>query len=297
MTTTPFDVNELLVASEKAPKPTNPIFIKATDGIQLAVRVYSPPSPKAILVFYHGGGAHSGAGYHILAHELSWTYNIKVYTPDIRGHGQSEGPRGDSPTVEQIHKDIDNVLEYARTESDNNVPLFCGGHSSGGGLIIQYATKYSKSKYQNDINGYLLLSPQLGPNSNVDRNDNTPGFCKVSVLPFILNGIFGIMGHYPAVQFQYSEKVLNESGNIPYNTVNMANAISPTEPSKQLQEMSEDNNNNIHLWIGQDDELFDSEKVQKLYEHTTIVKGGTHLGILVNAHNLLGPWLGEHIQE
>jgi len=303
---TPFDLSTLYAATEAAPPPVDPFFLEATDGIKLAVRVYMPPSSaptRASMIFYHGGGAHSGAGYQLLAQQLASVHGIQVYQPDLRGHGKSEGDRGDSPSVEQVYQDIDTVVSHVRKQQEHseneNVPLFLGGHSSGAGLVIQYATAHDRSVVdQHKLAGFVLLSPQLGPNAGVSTDGSSASaFCKVSIMPFIFNGIFGCMGHNPAVKFQYSEKELAD-GNVPYNTVNMANAISPTAPAKQLKEMEDCYNKlPMKLWMGEHDELFDAQKVQALYPPTSIVPNETHIGILAHADAILGPWLDEQLQS
>lgn len=291
----PFDLSELYEATEAAAAPPDPIFLDGTDNIQLAVRVYKPSKPpRAALIFYHGGGAHSGAGYQLLAQKLASVYGIQVYTPDLRGHGKSGGNRGDAPSLDQVHQDIDTILALTRKQY-NNLPLFLGGHSSGAGLIIQYTTVHDRKKIDKyNLAGFLLLSPQLGPTAGVSSDGSSASaFCKVSILPFILNGIFGIKGHHPAVKFQYSDKEL-AGGNVAFNTVNMANAISPTAPAKQLKEM-ETYQLPMKMWIGEKDELFDAQKVQGLYPPTSIVPGERHIGILVKAHDILGSWLDSEL--
>ena len=74
--------------------------LRASDDIALAYRAYLPAEPTAVVVFYHGGGAHSGAGYAHLAAGLRDGPQVAVYTPDIRGHGESAGERGDAPSRE-----------------------------------------------------------------------------------------------------------------------------------------------------------------------------------------------------
>jgi len=304
----PFDLSTLYAATEAAPPPADPIFLDATDGIKLAVRVYMPPKkescpttpPRASLIFYHGGGAHSGAGYQLLAQQLALVHGIQVYQPDLRGHGKSEGERGDSPSAEQVYRDIDTVVSHVRKEQhpDDNVPLFLGGHSSGAGLVMQYTTVHDRSIIdRHKLAGFLLLSPQLGPNACVSTDGSSASaFCKVSILPFIFNGIFGCMGHNPAVKFQYSEKELS-GGNVPFNTVNMANAISPTAPAMQLKEMEAYYKLPMKLWMGEHDELFDAKKVQALYPPTSIVSNEVHIGILTHAEKILGPWLDEQLSS
>jgi acylglycerol lipase len=119
----------------------NPVeFIQADDGIKLAFRAYLPinqndQTPDAILVFYHGGGAHSAAGYQHLAQGLQEFYNIGVYQPDIRGHGESQGKRGDAPNSEQVWQDINTIINYVTMEHPNT-QIYLGGHSSGAGLVV-----------------------------------------------------------------------------------------------------------------------------------------------------------------
>ena len=51
-------------------------FLTATDGVPLAYRRYTPIDPRAVVLFYHGGGAHSGAGYQFLGHGLQTEYDM-----------------------------------------------------------------------------------------------------------------------------------------------------------------------------------------------------------------------------
>jgi len=279
-------------------------MVDASDGTRLAVRCYRPTSSqaKAILVFLHGGGAHSGAGYHVLAQELSQGYGIAVYTPDLRGHGSSCGKKGDSPTADQVWKDVRTVLMFAKRQeasSGTSLPLFLGGHSSGGGLVVNYATWAAQfpqkeglphDKEFPDVAGYLLLSPELGYKSGTAR----PGridFARVAVLPFIVNALTGgvFLGHNKAVRFNYPDKILKDPGMCSFNTVNMANAITPDNPKKQVEDMIQEKP--LHLWVGEKDELFDAEKVCEYAKNSMVVPNAKHLDIVVNAHGLLGKWI------
>ena len=98
----PFSFSEILAPAEEQAKP-EPVKIKASDGVELAVFIYEPKKSADIaLVFYHGGGAYSGAGYQYMARGLADQFGITVYLPDIRGHGVSGGSRGDAPSKEQV---------------------------------------------------------------------------------------------------------------------------------------------------------------------------------------------------
>lgn len=291
-----FSFAEILEPPSQEAKRPNPLTITASDGVELSVYTYEPTANNNIaLVLYHGGGAHSGGGYQYIAKGLSENYGIAVYLPDIRGHGTSRGPRGDAPSEEQVWRDVDTLLEWIQ-ENRKYTRLYLGGHSSGGGLVLNYATAYpSTQKNTNIIDGYVLISPELGYMSLTAR----PGrkeFAKVNVWAFILNGIFGIFGHSPAVKFNYPKELLqaHDSGLVAFNTVNMANAITPEQPTDQMMALGA--SKPMGLWIGSEDELFVAEKVVKFVpnEHTAVVLSGkNHLGILVGVQEQIGSWIQE----
>jgi acylglycerol lipase len=59
--------------------------IQASDGVRLSYRRYALASPGAVVLFYHGGGAHSGLGCQHVGAGLPMQFDVAVYTPDIRG--------------------------------------------------------------------------------------------------------------------------------------------------------------------------------------------------------------------
>ena len=146
-------------------------------------------------------------------------------------------------------------------------------------------------------------------------------FATVSILPFVLNGITGgyFLGHYKAVKFNYPNKVLEQDpGLVAFNTVNMANAITPDNPKKQMDSLlgvtqggAEEQRKNrletdgaeetttppLGLWVGGDDELFEAEKVAAFAKDGIVLPGEKHLGIIINAHKWMGPWIVEHMTK
>lgn len=56
------DISTSAIPKEKIDQ-SNVQYLAATDGVRLAYRAYIPASPVAIVIFYHGSGANSGAGY------------------------------------------------------------------------------------------------------------------------------------------------------------------------------------------------------------------------------------------
>jgi acylglycerol lipase len=287
-----FSFRELREASKI--KPGLPESITSTDGIKLSYRRYVPASPLAVVLIYHGGGAHSGAGYQYLASGLQSEFNIAVYCPDIRGHGNSGGIRGDAPSPEQVWNDISTFIKHIRTEFPNH-PLFLGGHSSGAGLTLNYAIQPDREQ----VNGYLFLSPQLGTQSGTERTSSNPPFAKVNVSDFLVNATSGgrLAGHNYAVRFNYPQELLAaDPGLVAAITVNMSRSLIPAMPEDLFKSVDKP----FGLWIGSDDELFLPEKViafgnsarlLRTGSVADIIPGAKHLSILVNAHKTIGPWI------
>lgn len=117
-----------------------PAYLNAYDKIQLAFYSFVPQSSKAVIVFYHGGGAWSKAMYQLMAQETSFNHNMAVYLFDIRGHGHSQGVRGDAPSPLHVWNDIDVAMDFVK-KKHVGIPVFLAGHSSGCGLIINYISQ------------------------------------------------------------------------------------------------------------------------------------------------------------
>ncbi len=287
-----FSLKELDLAPEVFVPPLQ--FIEASDNTKLAYREYIPEKIEAVLIFYHGGGAYSKAGYQFIGDGLSKRFNILVVTPDIRGHGDSGGARGDTPNVEQVFDDIGLFITYMK-ERYPQKKLLLGGHSSGGGLILNY----SSYKKRVETDGYIFLSPQLGFRSNTELKNNPNSFTTVKKDLFVSNAMSGTDGNSKAVFFNYSEEILQTTKNIAAITVNMANAITPSAPSKQIKKLDIP----TAVWIGEEDELFNVNKVVSLFTkhnpetYTKILIGEKHLSILVNAADFMGQWIQETASE
>ena len=281
-----FSFEELLTA-EKVPLP--PLqYLEASDKTRLAFREYVPQKTDAILLFYHGGGTYSTGGYEHIGDGLSQHFNVLVVTPDIRGHGDSDGEKGDSPSVEQVFDDIGVFIGYIRKKYPDKT-LFLGGHSSGGGLVLNY----SGFKRHKAVNGYLFLSPNLGFRSKTEVENNPNPFATVNTSLFVKNAIFGTNGNSKAVHFNYSKEILSTSKNIDAITVNMANSQTPSAPKEQLQAL----NLPVALWIGENDEVLNASKVATFFEKNSpasfrrIVKNEKHVSILLTASHQMGPWI------
>ncbi|MFT7681714.1 MAG: acylglycerol lipase [Moritella dasanensis] len=289
-----FSLKELKSADKKELMPLE--YVQASDNTALAFRAYRPLQPKAILIFYHGAGAHSGLSYNHIAVGLRDEFDIAVYTPDLRGHGRSGGDRGDAPSDEQVWLDINTLVKHARVQYPN-LPLFLGGHSAGAGLALNYSSWEQKAP----IDGYVFIAPYFGFRSKTsydkDKNDGYE-FSQVNVTDFVINSMSGglFSGHAKAVKFNFPANVLaNNPEIVAFNTVNMSNAVTPSSPDTQLSALLQ-----FGLWIGDKDEAFDPIKVtqfaQKNSKNTTnkeiiTIADNNHFSIIITASTFIGPWI------
>lgn len=202
----------------------------------LYLRVYEPmASHDEVLIVYHGGGVNSDAGYDILARQLSYALPICIFLVDIRGHGRSAGVRGEASSPDQIWRDVDSVIDYVRTSfPDARIHLL--GHSSGGGMLINYFTRHSPSRI---VESLILLAPALGPFSPPDLNrDFSSPFASINRLNFIINAMSGgfLYGRRAGVRLNFPCEVINARPDfVQTYSVNMANALTPRNPQSNLR--------------------------------------------------------------
>ena len=106
-------------------------------------------NPKASIVIVHGVFEHLDR-YNYLVEKLNKDgYN--VYRYDARGHGRSEGKKGDLKDFREFLEDLNIYIDYVRKENDK-LKLVLLGHSMGGLVATSYACTYP------DKIDYLVLS-------------------------------------------------------------------------------------------------------------------------------------------
>ncbi len=250
-----------LKGNKKKPEH-DPLYgtIAASDDEQLAYGAYVPKCPEAALVFYHGSGAHGGAGYTYMAEQLSKHSNIATYLFDMRGHGRSGGPRGHTATDHQIWQDVRTAYEFVQ-QTYPSMPVFLGGHSGGAGMLLNYAD-WSDHK---EPDGYMLVTPFLGKDVDIFREREKKSerpFASIhywSLLVYYLTcGAIG--GNWTAVQFSYPDHLIYERNFVNAYTVNMINALNAKAPLETLQKMKVP----TYIFIADKDELFDPTKMDQV---------------------------------
>jgi alpha-beta hydrolase superfamily lysophospholipase len=128
--------------------------LAAADGTLLHVSDYLLPlaATRGCIVIMHGLGEHSGRYAHLARFFNELGLSVRCY--DHRGHGRSQGTRGDVPAGEPLLQDAQIVIEdFCRHQP--HVPLLLG-HSMGGLFAARFALAGRVS-----LRGLILSSPAL----------------------------------------------------------------------------------------------------------------------------------------
>jgi alpha-beta hydrolase superfamily lysophospholipase len=112
-------------------------------------------TPRGVVLINHGYAEHCGR-YHEVAHAIvnaGWA----AFSYDVRGHGQSPGPRGYIERFAIYLDDLAAMLDAARGLAAGDAPVVLLGHSHGG-LIVARALADDRPPR---VAGAILSSPFL----------------------------------------------------------------------------------------------------------------------------------------
>ena len=105
------------------------------DGATLWLRAWEPVGrPYAAGVLVHGLGEHAGRYGHV--GERFADASLALFAFDLRGHGRSSGPRGDTRFGPALD-DVSRRLEDAAAAADG-APTFLYGHSLGALIVLTH---------------------------------------------------------------------------------------------------------------------------------------------------------------
>ncbi len=124
------------------------------DGLRLFARCWLPPGEvSGVLVVVHGFTEHGGR-YASLAEQLN-RFGFAVYALDLRGHGQSDGPRVFVRSFDEYLADVELYLDRVRAQQPGK-PLFLFGSSMGGTIAVWLAILGRA-----EVRGLVLCAPAL----------------------------------------------------------------------------------------------------------------------------------------
>jgi len=133
-------------------------LISSKDGISIFVHAWVPNNPQRILICVQGLGGHGGY-YRELACQVALK-GIIVVAPDLRGHGHSEGVRGDIDRFDRYVMDVDIAVTWASTMW-LGMPIFVLGESMGASIAIQYIARGLYRTHLIPLVGLVFVSPVL----------------------------------------------------------------------------------------------------------------------------------------
>jgi alpha-beta hydrolase superfamily lysophospholipase len=131
------------------------------DGLSLVVEHCEVANARARLVLVHGYAEHRRR-YAELVGRLE-AHRIECHLFDLRGHGQSEGPRAHVSRFRDYVEDLDRVLTSVRARNAAT-PLLLLGHSLGGLITLDYIRTHPIA-----CDAFAVSSPYLGAAFRVPR--------------------------------------------------------------------------------------------------------------------------------
>jgi alpha-beta hydrolase superfamily lysophospholipase len=127
---------------------------EAADGLRLYWQRWKPEAPRAMLLFVHGLGEHSGRYQNPIAYFVARRF--ACYALDCRAHGRSGGTPVHIDCFEEFVADVRTIAAWMREEHPG-LPLFLVGHSQGGLIVVACALWHPLG-----LAGLIVSSPFLG---------------------------------------------------------------------------------------------------------------------------------------
>lgn len=129
-------------------------LVGARDGISQLQRHWRPVDQEALssVLLVHGMGEHSGRYDHVGRHLASQGHDVLAF--DLRGHGQSGGPRGHIDSFTQFLDDVEDLVVERR---QLGLPVVIVAHSLGGLIVSHYLVR---GRTNPDL--LVLSAPALG---------------------------------------------------------------------------------------------------------------------------------------
>jgi len=150
------------------------VIISCTDGVQIAAKHMSPPSPNEDsnderILFLHGW-LDNAASFDVIAPRVNSKLNREVLALDFPGHGHSSHKSMDGPTqliseyayyVSEVLTKMDWISDEA---SETKPPITIVGHSMGAAVTLIYAAAFPEQVSR------IILLEGAGPLAR-DPND------------------------------------------------------------------------------------------------------------------------------
>jgi len=128
-------------------------------GLKLHMHAWLPlVAPDKVVVTIHGMGGH-GNYYDSSVAPYLVPAGVALYAPDLRGHGRSEGVRGDIASFAHFQEDVAAAIRWARLKHPG-LPLFLMAESMGTSIAINFVTQAAPEVLPD---GLILVACVIAP--------------------------------------------------------------------------------------------------------------------------------------
>ena len=278
-------------------------LINTTDGKTLFVRRWDPKLDRAVsILIFHGITAYSLPYGQLIAESLSEA-GFTVYCMDLRGHGLSDGARGDYPNKDRLVKDLSETIAYLKRKSGKLIVL---GHSLGA-LSAIIAMNNSAA----EIDGMILISVAKKIRPGAYPKPEFVALLKTLIGIAILRGTPLIEYRRermrgtddPLFNFKYSARfysVVYGTGALAVSRMIRSGVID----SPNLNFKEEKLKIPLFIGVGDKDELFSVESAKEFFEKIPdenkeflVIPEGHHAFFPKGSWNPLIEWLGKNFAK
>lgn len=254
--------------------------IKARDGYEIFSRIYKSEN-KDVLILIHGSGSESRY-LASLADSLSKAKIATVLTPDLRGHGENKGERGDIDYIGQLENDIEDLIGFSK-QNLGAKKIILAGHSSGGGLVLRFIGNPKNTK----VDKAIMLAPYLGYDAPTVKS-NSGGWVTVArkrIVGLSLLNYIGIkkFNALPVLLFNRPESI-NDKLQVPNYSFSMTVNFAPKNYKVEINKIDIP----CLVLVGEQDESFYPKQFKIAFEPAKkfvtaeILPNTTHLSLVKN---------------
>lgn len=239
-------------------------YFSGHDKTKLYFQKWEVAEPELRLVITHGHGEHSGSYQRLVAGIKN--PQISIYAWDLRGHGQSDGPRGFAAHFYDYISDLQFFLDFLKSKENNwdAQKVILLGHSMGGLIQTVYTInqdKYCKAQVLSaPLWGLALPVPAWKQKSATWLNKWFPKLTLDNEISFEQ------LTRDPLVRQEY------ESDPLRHSLISPGVFLGMQEAMKQVTENLQQLKVNTLLQISNTDPIIDFDVVQRLSKASPLIR-------------------------
>lgn len=128
-------------------------------GVRIVYDVWTPDSPRGVVILAHGYGEHARRYDHVAAR--FGEAGLITYALDHRGHGRSGGKRVYLRDISEYTGDFHTLVGIAAADHPDLARIVLG-HSMGGGIVFAYG-----AEHPGDYSAMVLSGPAVDAQESV----------------------------------------------------------------------------------------------------------------------------------